>query len=195
MSEERTLEFMVSLVTGISTVIIMLYMAIMLSGLYGGRVIADTELTRKIEEGKAFTSSKRFTLDSGQTVQIVFNNKSDKRIKVVAIEVNTEGNVDIDVYDNVSIDSSGNSWTIRNLNLGSDYMTAAEVEDGGTYSGGEPVHETVGYGGAKNFAVGSLSEVGEEVIVPPNKNIMIAITNSTTQSFKVSVRFLFYEAD
>ena len=195
MSEERTLEFMVSLVTGISSVVIMLYMAIVLSGLYGGRVIADTELTRKIEEGKAFTASKRFSLDSGQTVQVVFNNKSDKKVKVVSVEINTEGNVDIDVYDNVSIDASGNKWTIRNLNLDSDYMTAVEIEDGGTYSGGEPVHETIGYGGAKNFAVGSQSEVGEQVIVPPNKNIMIAITNSTTQAFKVSVRFLFYEAD
>jgi len=167
----------------------------MVSMIYGGRVVTDTELTRKIEEGKAFTSSKRFTINSGESKYIVFNNKSQKKVKLVSVEVNTEGNIDIDIYDNVDILSSGNKWKIRNLNLESDYMTSVEIEDGGSYSGGELVHETIGYGGVKNFAVGSQSEVGEQIIIPPNNNIMIVITNSTTQSFKISIRFLFYEVD
>ena len=192
MDEDRTFEFIISLVTGISSIIIMLYMVSMI---YGGRVVTDTELTRKIEEGKAFTSSKRFTINSGESKYIVFNNKSQKKVKLVSVEVNTEGNIDIDIYDNVDILSSGNKWKIRNLNLESDYMTSVEIEDGGSYSGGELVHETIGYGGVKNFAVGSQSEVGEQIIIPPNNNIMIVITNSTTQSFKISIRFLFYEVD
>lgn len=195
MSEDRTLEWVISLVTGSITAVTLLYIAIAMYQLQAGRVIVDTELTRKIEEGKAFTSSKRFTVAAGDSVSIVFNNKSDKKVKIVGIEVNTEGNIDIDVYDNVSIENLGNKWDIRNLNLESSYVPNVEIADGGTYSGGELVHQTIGYGGVKNFAVGSQSDVGEKVIIPPNNNIMIKITNPSTSSIKISVRFLFYEGD
>jgi len=153
-----------------------------------------TELERKVEEGKAFTSSKRFSLSSGSSIRILFNNKANVNVKIVAVEVNTEANVLIDIYDNVTVNVEGNAWAIRNLNLGSNYMTNVRIEDSGDYADGELIHQTIGYGGTKNFAVGSLSEVGEKVIIPSNNNFMIVITNDTTQEIKISVRFIFYEA-
>jgi len=156
-------------------------------------IIVYTELAKKVKEGKAFSSSKRFTLNAGESVSVLFNNKSDKTVVMVVAEVDVEGNVDIDIYDNVTVESSGNKWDIRNLNLGSSYMTNVEVEDGGTYTGGKLVHQTIGFGGKKNFAVGSLSEVGEGVYIPPNNNILLKITNTTSSAVKISVRFIFYE--
>jgi len=159
-----------------------------------GSVLVYTELAKKIEEGKAFSSSKRFELAGNGSVSILFNNKSDKEVKIVSVEIDTEANISIDIYDNVNVVSSGDKWDIRNLNLGSDYMTSVEIEDGGNYTGGEQIHQTIGFGGIKNFATGSRSDVGEEVIIPPNQNIMLVVTNPSSNNINISVRFLFYES-
>jgi len=176
--------------------------AVMLSGLFYSLYTTflsrdvftvKTELEKKVDEGKAWSSSKRFTLDAGSSKQVVLINNSGKTIKVVAVEVSSEGNADLDIYSDVTVEAQGEPWTISNLNLGSDYMIDVRIEDGGTYSGGTKRHETIAYGGAKQFAVGSLSEIGEGVILPSGRNIMVVVTNTTTQSIKISLRFLFYE--
>ena len=176
--------------------------AVMLSGLFYSLYtsvltrevfIAKTELEKKIEEGKAWSSSKRFTLDAGSSKQVVLINNSGRNIKVVAIEVSSEGNADLDIYSDVTVEAQGDAWVISNLNLASDYMVDVRIEDGGTYSGGTKRHETIAYGGAKQFAIGSLSEIGEGIILPSNRNIMVVVTNNTTQAFKISLRFIFYE--
>mgnify|MGYP000551242636 CR=1 FL=1 len=160
-----------------------------------GSVLVYTELAKKIEEGKAFSSSKRFELAGNGSVSILFNNKSDKEVKIVSVEIDTEANISIDIYDNVNVVSSGDKWDIRNLNLGSDYMTSVEIEDGGNYTVvTRVIHQTIGFGGIKNFATGSRSDVGEEVIIPPNQNIMLVVTNPTSNNINISVRFLFYES-
>lgn len=195
MSEERTLEYVVQVVLGVSLITVLGFITATIYGALQRRLIVATELERKIEEGRAFSSSKRFTLAAGGSVRILFNNRSGRNVKVVAVEINTQGNINVDIYDNVTVESSGSKWIIRNLNLASNNTIDVDVEDGGTYSGGELVHQTIGYGGAKNFAVGSLSEVGERVIVPGGRNIMLEVTNITSQDFDISVRFIFYEAD
>ena len=125
---------------------------------------------------------------------MVFANDSGKSVKLVAVEVVTLSNLAVDVYADVSVDSHGSKWVSTNLNLGSDYMVNAYAEDGGSYSGGTLKHQTLAYGGAKNFAVGSLSEVGEGVILPHGRNIMLDLINlSSTQEVEVSVRFIFSE--
>jgi len=176
--------------------------AVMLSGLFYSLYttflsrdvfMVKTELEMKVDEGKAWSSSKRFTLNSGESKQVVLINNSGKNIKVVAIEVSSEGNADLDIYSDVTVEAQGDAWVISNLNLASDYMIDVRIEDGGTYSGGTKRLETIAYGGAKQFAVGSLSEIGEGIILPSGRNIMVVVTNTTTQSIKISIRFLFYE--
>jgi len=194
-SEETTLEWAINLAVGSITVVTLLYIAMIMYQMQLGRIIIKTELEKAVDEGKGFSSSKRFTIASGSSVSAVLNNKSGKRIKVVAVEIDTTANLEVDIYDNVTISASGNKWIIRNLNLESDYMTSVEVEDGGTYTGGELVHQTIAHGGTKNQAVGSLSEVGEGVIIPPNSNILVQLTNKNTQDVKCSIRFVFYEVD
>lgn len=195
MSEDRTLEWVISLVTGSITVITLLYIAMAMYQLQVGRLVVEPELSVKIKEGKAFSSSKRLTVPSGGSVSIVFINKSDKKVKVAAIEIDTLGNLDVDIYDNVQVNTEGNAWTVRNLDLKSDYIIDVTIADGGDYTDGELVHQTVAHGGTKNFAIGSLSEVGEGVIVHPNQNIMITLSNSGNADIKCSVRFVFYEVE
>ena len=195
MSEDRTLEWVVSLVIGSITAVTLLYVVLGIYQLQVGRLVVEPELSVKIKEGKSFSSSKRLTVPAGGSVSIVFINKSDKKVKIVATEIDTLGNLDVDIYDNVQVNTEGNVWTVRNLDLKSDYMIDVTIADGGDYVGGEPVHQTVAHGGTKNFAIGSLSEVGEGVIVHPNQNIMITLSNSGNADIKCSVRFVFYEVE
>jgi len=156
-------------------------------------LIAYTEMARKIEEGKAFSASNRLTIAAGESKDILIENRSGKNIKIVVVEITTLSNINIDIYDNVHVDSHGNAWVIRNLNLASTYIPDVVIEDSGSYSGGEPVGNKLGYGGSPSRAIGSASEVGETVVIPDGNNIMIRITNTESQSTTVSVVILFYE--
>ena len=156
-------------------------------------LVTYTEMAKKIEEGKAFSASNRLTIAAGESKDILIENRSGKNIKIVVVEITTLSNINIDIYDNVHVDSHGNTWTIRNLNLASSYIPNVIIEDSGSYSGGELVGNKLGYGGAPAKAIGSASEVGETVVIPDGNNIMIRITNTESQSTTVSVVILFYE--
>ena len=195
LSEEKTWEYVTNVVLGVSTIATLGFVAAALYSALQRTQVIKTEFEAKADEGKAFSSSKRFSLAAGSSISVVFINKSDKKVKILVGEIDSYGNILIDIYDNITIEAEGNKWNIRNLDLKSTYKLDVQIEDGGTYSGGELVHQTVGYGGQKTFAVGALSEVGEKVIIHPGQNIMLTITNDTTQEIKLSVRFLFYEAD
>jgi len=187
---EAGLGFIAEFLFSLTSVMLMVAIA---SQLYRDYVKAYTELEIKIAEGKAFSSSKRFTLDAGASKQVVFVNESGREVKMAAGEVSTEGNLDIDIYTDVVIESHGSRWVSSNLNLGSSYTIEAYAEDGGTYSGGTKRHETIAYGGARNFAVGSLASIGEGIIIPNGKNIMLVLKNTTGSTVKVSVKFTYYE--
>jgi len=155
--------------------------------------VTYTEMAKKIEEGKAFSASNRLTIPAGESKDILIENKSGKNIKIVVVEITTLSNINIDIYDNVTVSSHGNKWDIRNLNLASTYIPNVTIEDSGSYSGGELVGKKLGYGGSPSRAIGSASEVGETVIIPNGNNIMIRITNIESQDTTVSVVILFYE--
>ena len=65
------------------------------------------------------------------------------------------------------------------------------VEYGGSYELGEKVHETVVFGGQKVRIVGSNSEIGERLIVPPSYNLLIRVTNKagTTTNYSVEIKW------
>jgi len=196
LSEERYAEYIISVVTAVSYIVVLVYMVSMIAQIYGaGRVVVDTELSKKIVEGKAFSTSKRLTIGAGESVDILIENNSGKDIKLVLVEVTTLSNIDINIYDNVTVQSHGSQWTVRNLNLGSSNTIDVVVEDGGSYTGGELVAQKIGYGGAPAKAIGSAHEIGEAVIIPDKMNIMIRITNPESQQTRVSVVIIFYEAD
>ena len=187
---EAGLGFIAEFLFSLTSVMLMVAIA---SQLYRDYVKAYTELELKIAEGKAFSTSRRFTLNAGASKQVVFINESGKEVKMAAVEVITEGNLNIDIYTDAVIESHGSRWVSSNLNLGSGYSVEAYAEDGGTYSGGTKRHETIAYGGARNFAVGSLASIGEGIIIPSGKNIMLVMENTTGSSIGISVRFIYYE--
>lgn len=150
----------------------------------------------RIEEGRAFSSSKRIDgLASGSIVQFVFVNpqNSGKDVYIVAIEVVATGQGAIDIYRDVTITNIGNTVPIMNLNFGSNVSSVCQIGYNGTYSGGELAHQTVAPGGIKINAIGSLSEVGEKVKIPPGRNFMLQFENRAQTSIDMSLRFLWWE--
>jgi len=150
----------------------------------------------RIEQGRAFSASKRFdSVADGSIIQVVFSNPtgSGKVVYIVAIEIIATGQGAIDIYRDVSIDAHGTEIPIMNLDLGSDNLPVCEVEYGGTYSDGELAHQTVVHGGTKINAVGSLAEVGEKVKIPEGHNIMVQFENRAGVDVDVSIRFLWWE--
>ena len=150
----------------------------------------------RIEQGRAFSASKRFdSVADGSIIQVVFSNPtgSGKVVYIVAIEIIATGQGAIDIYRDVSIDAHGTDIPIMNLDLGSDNLPVCEIEYGGTYSDGTLAHQTVVHGGTKINAVGSLSEVGEKVKIPEGHNIMVQFENRAGVDVDVSIRFLWWE--
>ena len=150
----------------------------------------------RIEQGRAFSASKRFdSVADGSIIQVVFSNPtgSGKVVYIVAIEIIATGQGAIDIYRDVSIDSHGTEIPIMNLDLGSNNPSVCEVEYGGTYSDGELAHQTVVHGGIRSNAVGSFAEVGERVKIPEGHNIMVQFENRAGTDADVSIRFLWWE--
>jgi len=158
----------------------------------------DLYLRPYIEQGKAFSSSKRVFIASDASEYFYFENPQDnyKTAYIATIVVGGKAEADIDIYENITVINKGTPMRIRNLNLGSRNVATCKTYYGGSFSGlteDNSVHQTVLPGGSKIRAIGHLAEVGEAVIIPPGKSILVVLTNTSADMSKYSVRFLWYE--
>ena len=161
-----------------------------------GSIVQDTRFAKKIDEGKAFSASHRFVnVAADEVIETFFENPStsNKKANIITVEIVVQGTSFIDIYrDNVKV-SSGTSIPIMNLDLSSPNTSEVIVEYGGTYTPGTLAHQTVAPGGSKIRAIGSVSEVGERVKIPPGYNILVRVTNKAGTSITISTRFLWWE--
>jgi len=156
-----------------------------------------TEFKEAIIRGRAFSASRRFTVASGDEYNVLFVNPvgSARIIHVVAIEVDTQQELDIDIYrDSIAI-SYGTYVEPMNLNLLSSEKSVAKPYYGGSYTGGKLAHQTYAHGGTKTRAIGSLAEIGEQVIIPDGRSIRVKLINNSTSDSRASLRFLWFEND
>ena len=164
--------------------------------LYSRVMTVDTWFRRKIREGKAFEASRRFTsIADGDKVDVLFENPSGSGVEVTFFVVEVNGGAELwpDVLRNVSKDAAGSPMDVMNPNMGSDRQPKCRVESNGTYSGGTKVHETVSFGGQKQFAVGSLAEIGGSAIIPQGNNVLARIWNMSGSPVNLSVRVIWVE--
>jgi len=167
-----------------------------LNQLADGTVVNDPLLRQKIQEGVAFSVSRRFVgVADEDTGYMYFENPSEsgKIIHLIIVEVTAFGQGHVDVYRASTINNSGTQITPVNLNLGSGNQSIAYVEYNGSYTPGNKVHETVAPGGTKVRAIGSLVEVGEEVYIPPGYNLLVGVTNKAGTASDFSIRILWWE--
>lgn len=147
-------------------------------------------------EGSAFDASKRFTLSPGASADVVVVNPSGSGVDLylIDIEVTTTGTVYIDLYQDSTISSNGSEVPVLSKRVGSSKTPKGKVYHSGSYTPGQQVMETLGWGGVKNFASGGQVAVGVGIIIDEGHNLHIRITNpSNTDTITVSVRIIWYE--
>jgi len=167
-------------------------------GVMEGRqhVVQLGKLYNMIEQGYGFSVSHRFEgVASDASIEVFFENPSDsgKTVKISIIEVVSLAQAYIDIYRDNTKTAAGSSLTPQNLNLGSENESVVEVEYGGTYTAGDLAVNTVCPGGSKIRAIGGATEVGETVIIPEGKNILIRVTNKSASATDLSVHIIWWE--
>jgi len=154
-------------------------------------------LSYHVDEGKVFVAAEVFpSLASGSSVRVLFENPSGSgvRCRLFLVRVTALANGRLSIYRNVSVTSRGTSIPTFNLNMEESNESNATVEYGGTYdtTGITPLRDALP-GGSKKEAIGSLVVIGEHAKVPPGKNIMYEITNTSASSADYSIRIVWIE--
>lgn len=154
---------------------------------------AGRPLLEAIRNGKAFSVSKRFPNEvSGNVVYLWFGSNATTHMSIV--ECISTGQAWVDIYEGAVV-TAGTPVTPQNLNLGSTNVSSATVVTGGTLdlTNATLVHETVVPGGTSVRAIGFATEVGEDVIIPSGKDIMIQMTNQAGTAADMSIRMIWWE--
>ena len=163
-----------------------------------GTQIVNPRFFYKSFEGYGFSLSHRFeSVTDGSSVYLYFENPagSGRTVFIIAIDVVSLGQAHVDVYRNNAITSSGTKLNPVNLNFGSNIKSVVHAEHGGSYSLGDLVKPTVCPGGTKKRVVGGAVEVGETVIIPPDKNFLIKLTNKSGATIDMAIEALWWEEE
>ncbi|RLG77351.1 MAG: hypothetical protein DRO12_02425, partial [Thermoprotei archaeon] len=166
------------------------------SRLTDGTLIVERKLSKKISEGSAFSISHRFEeVASNSHVDLYFENpsESDKTVYIMLVEVVSMGQAWVDIYRDNSVSASGTALTPMNLNMGSTNESVVNAEHGGTYTTGTLALNIVCPGGSGVRAIGAAVEVGENVIMPNGKNLLVRVTNKSASDSDISIRIVWYE--
>lgn len=150
----------------------------------------------KVLKGVAFIVSHRFEgVAGGGTAELYFENPegSGKTLHLIVVEVDATGQGYIDIYRDNTVSASGTSLTPVNLNHTKSTTSVVKAEYGGTYTPNELIRNIVHPGGYGVRAVGNMSELGEEIIMPEGDNILVVFTNSTASDEDVSIEILWWE--
>jgi len=159
-------------------------------------VIVTTNMQLAILQGKAFeVSVRKENIATDEYADLYFENPSNsgKIVYIDAIEVSTFGQVHIDIYANSTV-TGGTSVTPNNLNMKSSNSSVANVLfDPAVVSTGTAVRKVAAPGGYGVRAIGALSEVGEERIIPPSYNILVRVINKSSFAQDVSISVMWRE--
>ena len=167
-------------------------------GVMEGRqhIVTLGKLFDMIEQGYGFSISHRFeSVGAGASVNVYFENptNSGKKVYLSIIEIVSFAQAHVDIYRDNTKTASGTSLTPQNLNLESANTSAVAAEYGGTYTTGTLSLNTICPGGSAIRAVGGAAEVGELLIIPAGKNILVSVTNKSSSAADLSIRILWWE--
>jgi len=161
-----------------------------------GTAITNPRFFYKVFEGYGFGVSHRFEgVADGSSVDLYFENPagSGRYVFIVTIDVIPLGQSHVDVYRNNSVASPGTKLDPVNLNFGKDIPSVVHAEVQGTYTLGKLVKPTVCPGGTKKRVVGGAVEVGESVVIPPDSNFLVRVTNKSGATIDIAVEALWWE--
>jgi len=160
----------------------------------------------KIKDGYAFFVKHRFEdVPSGDTRYVLFENPSHSNIYAhfIAYIVKTLAELYIDLYYDVTITDNGSSLPVTTLYIGHGRMSKCRAEHSGAYSGGNYIGGDVIPGGNSVRAIGDVVvraigdvvEIGEEIIIPQNHNLLLAIMNHSDKTTSFGITLVWWEGE
>lgn len=152
-------------------------------------------IEKRIDNGRVFSVRQLFTsVGSGNARSVVIENPADSGVNLltVAPAFQASGKAYPEKLSNVTIDTSGTSITPRNKNLTSSRTAHANVEFGGTYTGGTSRgREVIGSGAASGGQGGGVGAVDLSLRIDPGSNIQYKIeSQSTGNDLSITVAFV-----
>lgn len=157
----------------------------------------EKELKQQIEEGNIKEASARITIPKGGTENFVIKTPVDENVKlsILSYTITNTATVNLDFYDNVTIDTPGTDMLINNSKTTGNVTdsTPLTFEYGGTYSGGSLKGENLIPAGAKAKATGART-TDIRRIVSNGSTVRYEFTNTDdSNSQDVAVKIVFFE--
>jgi len=150
----------------------------------------------RISAGYCFLASHVFAqIQPGGSADLLLSNPQGTKVvcHVALLEVVPTGNALVSAYTNVTVTAVGTQVPALNLNLSSSATPALIVEYGGTYAVGDPVLRAVAPAGAPYRVVGSLADVGENLIMQEDTRMLLRIATPSQSAIDAAVRVLWWE--
>ena len=161
-----------------------------------GTLIYMTRLYNKIWQGYGFAGYYIYSdvgADEYANFLLINPENSGRIINLVITEVGTLARARMYSYKNVENISGGTSINIINLNFGSNITSIAQLLANPTYTGGTALVSKVIGGGYSVRAIGTVSEFGEAIIIPPGYNLLIRVQNKNTSASDISIGAIWWE--
>jgi len=104
-----------------------------------------------VKEGRAYDTSKRFSIGAGGSLDIIIINPSDntQEATIIEIEITATGTCFVDMYQDSEIVAQGTEVQAMPKIIGETPKNKVKIFYGGTYNPGTRVHETIVPGGTK----------------------------------------------
>jgi len=150
----------------------------------------------RISAGCCYLASHVFAqIQPGGSADLLLSNPRGTKVvcHVALLEVVPTGIASVSAYTNVTVTAVGTQVPALNLNLSSTLTPVLIVEYGGTYTAGDPVLRTVAPAGAPYRVVGSLADVGENLVMPEDTRILVRTSNTSQYAIDAAVRVLWWE--
>lgn len=165
-------------------------------------VVSRTLIELLTAKGLVNVVTARFTgVAQGETRELLARNpaSNDNTIFIALTSVNSQGLLDIDIQENMTVNTDGTEATINNLTIGESVESDIEAFYEGDYVDGELHTEDVGPGGAGGPG-GSGSVAGSGlgsltgITLNTGNNVVYQITNRTTSTIRFAVKLITTES-
>lgn len=152
--------------------------------------IAEELTDLKTRKEETFTASAEGDIASGGTLNIRLQNPSDSGVELYVYfgEVTHEGQMLLEIWDEVSSVTGGSPATVNNNYIGSSNATSATVEQDVSFTG-DNLHQSRTYVGTSTHIVFN----GYKIFIPEGEEIVVEITDESGGNDEVGLTIAYAE--
>lgn len=149
----------------------------------------------EVRNGRGKTASIRLSIESGGTETVVVqNNGNDKLLPIIGTSLTTPGDIHLDYYNDVTVNTSGTDLFVRNNRSGQPDSTPFTFETGGDYTVSSKNGEGYIPGGSNKNSAGVIGSE-ERSIVSSGDATAVEIENVTNSTITVLIQIDFIDRE